>query len=108
MINQYMDNLYSRLAAHGFDRSFLIEHVFPDWWEDECAFNLTNQSIVEFIIARRLGFDLAELRRKKGSLSGTPVLAIADTIGEFLQRVSGFAQVDAVCKWMKNRTEESE
>jgi len=56
-----MKDLYERLSEVGFDRSFLIKTVLPDWWDDSLAENPADRAIAEFAVARQLGFSLESL-----------------------------------------------
>jgi len=56
-----MSALYARLAAKGFDRSFLQETVLPEWWNDDLADIPANRAFVEDLLARSLGMTVADL-----------------------------------------------
>src|SRR3712207_1903924 len=63
-----MRDLYSRLAAAGYDPSFVRAHVLPDWWEDSLAENPANRAMGELAIARMLGFDVPTLHDRTAPL----------------------------------------
>ena len=65
--------LYQRLRDRGFDRRFLQGAVVPDWWEDSLAENPANLAIAEIVIARHLGFTIADLRNSERKLPGPPI-----------------------------------
>jgi hypothetical protein len=70
-----MRDLYDRLKLLGFNRTFLRECVFPEWWEDEMASVPANRAIVEAILSRQLSLDLAALRDPHGDVVLQPTLA---------------------------------
>lgn len=64
-----MRDLYTRLKAKGFDRTFLLDAVLPEWWDDTLAAVPANRVLAETYIARDLGFRLAELHDPRAELS---------------------------------------
>lgn len=63
-----MSDLYARLAATGFDRSFLRAVILPEWWEDSLADIPANRAYAEDLLARHLGMSLKELSRATATL----------------------------------------
>lgn len=58
----YMQSLYKRLSAAGYDRKFVRECVLPDWWEDSLGSVPANCAIAEIAVSRMLGFSIQDLR----------------------------------------------
>jgi hypothetical protein len=64
-----MADLYGRLKAIGFDRTFVRAAVLPDWWSDDLASVPANRAVAEIAIARHFGFSAAALRDRTRPLS---------------------------------------
>lgn len=64
-----MKNLYDRLKAVGYDRTFVRECVLPDWWSDDLASVPANRAQAEIAIARHFGFRVADLRDRTRPLN---------------------------------------
>ena len=63
-----MKDLYDRLGAHGFDRSFLKASVLPDWWDDDLAATSGNRALAEAAVSKLLGFRIQHLRDPNANL----------------------------------------
>jgi hypothetical protein len=63
-----MTDLYTRLSAAGFDRPFLLQAVFPQWWEDSLASVPANREMAELYIAKNLALRVGDLRNPKVEL----------------------------------------
>jgi hypothetical protein len=63
-----MSDLYARLAAAGFDRTFLKDAVLPEWWEDSLAEIPANRAFAEDLFARSLGMPISDLSQPSVNL----------------------------------------
>ena len=63
-----MRPLYDRLKAKGFERSFVLDAVLPDWWDDALFEEPSSRLSAEMSIARFLGVPLQRIVGDVGPL----------------------------------------
>ena len=64
-----MADLYRRLKAIGFPRSYVQTTILPDWWEDHLAEDPANRRLAEVMISKSLKIPLTALADCEGVLS---------------------------------------
>jgi hypothetical protein len=64
-----MHDLYARLGAIGFPRTYVKDRILPDWWEDDLASDPGNRRLAELVISRTLKISLKELVEPSSPLS---------------------------------------
>ena len=101
-----MQDIYVRLRSLGFSRPFLRDCILPDWWEDSMASVPANRALIETILSRQLGLDMAGLSDPTKELTLKPELVArfktrqgvtADRLNVAQTLVSRVATIAAAC-----------